>query len=406
MLLQFSVENFMSIKDEATLYFSANAAKELPNNIINFKRKKFLRSVGIFGANAAGKSTVCRALLVAVNLIRQSNIRQVGQPLTGIIPFKFDNTTLDKPSVFKFLFVENGIKYYYAFIATSKEIISEVLYKYETSKPTLIFQRENITEYKFSKQSERFLKSIKDRNTANKFFLATATNWNDPNTRDAFMWFSKRIDVVCDGNMDMLLNLNRYLQDEEHTLKKFSLNLLQEADIGITDFNVKASQQELIPQPFLNVPSKVNVVEIKTKHIVDSNNQESPVELDLQEESNGTQVLFALAPMLEETFANGKVLCIDEIDTHLHPKLVELLISLFHNERLNTNGAQLIFTTHNLVALSLDLLRRDQLYFVQKDRKALSTELYSLAEFSVRKEENVRKAYLIGRFGAIPQISL
>ena len=97
-------------------------------------------------------------------------------------------------------------------------------------------------------------------------------------------------------------------------------------------------------------------------------------------------------------------MCIDEIESHLHPELVQFLIRLFYNRKVNTNGAQLIFTTHNVVLMSLDLVRRDQLYFTQKDKKTSATELYSLAEFSVRKEENIRKAYLNGRFGAIPNI--
>ena len=390
MLLQFSVENFLSIREEVTLDFTATADKSLPENIVKFGNKRFLRAIGVFGANASGKTTLCRALLAAVMMIRRSNVRQVSEPL-WLIPFKFNKQTVKAPSIFKFLFVQDGIKYYYSFEATNNVIKSEILYKYESQKPRLIFERTNVNQYKFPKKAEHLLNEIKGKNTENKFFLATATSWNDESTRAAYMWFTQGINVICDGKTETIFNPQRYLDDSDNKLLDFTINLLHEADISIDGLQIE--------------PLQKGMLNIKTQHIIPENElKQTTYELNLEDESKGTQVLFNMAALLEETLKTGGILCIDEIDTHLHPELVQYLIRLFYNSKVNNNGAQLLFTTHNVALMSLNLVRRDQLYFTQKDKQTSATDLYSLAQFSVRKGENIRKAYLLGRFGAIPDV--
>ena len=141
---------------------------------------------------------------------------------------------------------------------------------------------------------------------------------------------------------------------------------------------------------------------IKTGHAITCHNKTKKIELLLEEESLGTQTLFFLAPILKNVFDKGETLCIDEIEMHLHPLLVEFIIGLFHKSAINEKGAQLIFTTQDMHLMSLDLMRRDQLYFVDKNKNTGATEIYSLDEFSVRKNENIRKAYLAGRYGGVP----
>ena len=136
--------------------------------------------------------------------------------------------------------------------------------------------------------------------------------------------------------------------------------------------------------------------------IKDIKGQENKYTLSLAEESLGTQQLFFLAPLLRQTFEKGKVLVVDEIDRSLHPFIVKFLVNLFRNPKINTNGAQLIFTTHETTLLSLDTFRKDQVYFTEKDAETGVTDLYSLDEFSVRKTDNIGKGYLLGRYGAIP----
>jgi AAA15 family ATPase/GTPase len=131
------------------------------------------------------------------------------------------------------------------------------------------------------------------------------------------------------------------------------------------------------------------------------NGSTSVVHVSLADESKGTENLFLLAPILMKALSTGETVVIDEIERSLHPLLVKHIIGYFNDPDINPSNAQLIFNTHNLELMSLDIFRRDQIYFVDKSGKTGASELYSLDEFSVRAEENIKKGYLLGRFGAI-----
>ena len=202
---------------------------------------------------------------------------------------------------------------------------------------------------------------------------------------------------------------DKFENDKEGSLKKFTINLLKQADILIKDYNFEVKDMNLgniIAFNNIKIPNE-NIVQkevrISTFHEIENENGDKEnYELELQEESLGTQNLFFLSPILKEAFEKGKVIIVDEIDKSLHPLLVEFIIKLFHNREINKNNAQLIFNTHDTNLLSLDNFRRDQIWFTEKDPKKGITELYPLDDFSVRKTENVQKGYLNGRYGAIP----
>jgi hypothetical protein len=144
-------------------------------------------------------------------------------------------------------------------------------------------------------------------------------------------------------------------------------------------------------------------MKITTGHtVINTKGEKEEYQLTLQEESLGTQQLFFYGPILKDAFEKGKTIVLDEIDKSMHPSIVKFIINLFRDPEINKNGAQLIATTHETGLLSLDMFRRDQIYFTEKDAKTGVTDLYSLDEFSVRKTENIEKGYLMGRYGAIP----
>ena len=148
---------------------------------------------------------------------------------------------------------------------------------------------------------------------------------------------------------------------------------------------------------------KYKSINITTTHTITTEKDETQEYiLNLNEESTGTQNLFYISPVLEETLKEGKILVIDEIDKSLHPLLVKYIVELFNNKEINKNNAQLIFNTHDTNLLSLDLFRRDQIMFTEKKYESGETELYGLDDFSVRKKEDIKKGYLLGRYGAIP----
>ena len=192
--------------------------------------------------------------------------------------------------------------------------------------------------------------------------------------------------------------------------------MLNEADIVIKDFNVEMEERDVdsnmlmlfkqlnIPATF--TPQKQRDLKIRMTHeVTDESGDINNYELNLIYESSGTQILFSFAPILKDVFENGKILIMDEIERSLHPTLVELIIKFFHNQAIHKGNAQLIFNTHDTNLLSLDIFRRDQIWFAEKDSKKGATDIYPLDDFSVRKNENIQKGYLNGRYGAIPFVA-
>jgi AAA15 family ATPase/GTPase len=194
---------------------------------------------------------------------------------------------------------------------------------------------------------------------------------------------------------------------KNETDKPQILKFLQAADLAITNVEIKMKRDQQIRVSFeqgkasLETKAETDIPAATLFHQGKDNNSFG---LDLNEESHGTQRLFAYAGPILDILRNGKILIVDELDASLHPKMVRFLISLIQNADINQNNAQLIFTTHNTSLLDMDLLRRDQIWFMEKDADQAS-HLYPLTDFSPRKGEALEKGYLMGRYGALPFFS-
>lgn len=412
MLLQFKVKNFQSIKEEAILSMVPSSDKSHPENLAHEGKKDALKSAAIYGANAAGKSAVIRAFVAAIMVVRTSDTRNITQKIPGMVPFQFDEETAQGPCSFEFYFVaQNGVPYRYGFTADADCVHEEYLYYYASARPSRVFERGD--KFTYNQADESSFSKYEEKNTPNKLFLATATNWGNAKTAPAYQWLADSIDVYEPDFTMQTLALQAFEKDEQGELKQFTLSLLRQADINIDEIKVDIvplsnqakelvftdSAGNLVPQ------GQVKAVRIHAGHHVQSESgKEAQFFLDLNEESLGTKQLFWFSPILKEVFGKGKTMVIDELDRSLHPFLVQFLVELFHTPEINQTNAQLIFTTHDTTLLSLDTFRRDQIYFVEKDSHTAATELYSLDEFSVRKNENIEKGYLLGRYGAIPYL--
>lgn len=413
MLVQFTVENFLSIRDKVYLSLEPSKDSEHPENLITKGDYKAVNSVAIYGANAFGKSSLFKAITVALIMIRNSNNVQITDKLP-MTPFKFDFESRNKPTPFEFTFIaKDGRKYIYGFSATTEKIVEEYLYCYNTSKPTLLFDLNENEKPKFNRAYKVKLEAAYQMNTANKLFLATATTWNVECTKSPFEWLAESIDTFTDVMELGGVAFEKYRIDENRKYIEFTKNLLKQADINISSIEVDAKEVvggpalpfQIVVQGKIIPPNegKHYDVEITTGHtVVDENGEKTEFSLTLQEESIGTQLLFFYGPLLKDAFEKGKTIVLDEIDKSMHPSLVKFIMNLFRDPDVNKNGAQLIVTTHETGILSLDMFRRDQIYFTEKDSKSGVTDLYSLDEFSVRKTENIEKGYLMGRYGAIP----
>lgn len=413
MLIEFSVKNFRSFRDEVIFSMEAGNGDELPNNVFEVNNTKILKTASLYGANASGKSNFMRAFTAAIMMVRNSNMIPLGARWAEIVPFLLDECSRNEPTVFTFVFIANGVKYRYCFGTDGEKIQEESLDAYYSQKPSNIFKRTNVNDYKFITEDNSRLKALVARNTDNKLFLATATNWNYDKTKDAFLWFMNSIDTYDSFDMIADEDLVSYSKDDS-PFKDFSLKLLRETDILIKDIHVDYAEKDmdtnmmdlLVPPAIKNNGnSKFRSLNIEVEHEIElDNGNKKTYTLNFGDESSGTKILFALAPSLMRAFAKTRVLIVDELEKSLHPSLVEYIIKIFNNPNINKANSQLIFTTHAVSLLDLDLLRRDQIWFAEKNPMNGVTDLYPLDDFSVRKDENIQKGYINGRYGAIPFI--
>lgn len=404
MIIEFSVANFLSFKDKVTFSMLANSSDGLNDNYIEVNNRKILKTSAIYGANASGKTNLFKILTIVISMLRNSNYINVNSKLP-IVPFNFDKDMAKKSSEFEIRFIASGVRYVYGFIADTTNVYEEYLYYYPNGRETKIFDRTNINEYSFPQGDERRLKDIATKNTPNKFFIATATNWNYEKTEIPYRFLTE--DIGTFNNLAALrdVSLREYLKDSKE-LKDFALEFLKKADFNIKDYKVLETD---VPEDVLaaipdfikigmNIPQKPKTFNAVFQHIGND------LELSYEEESMGTQIVFCFIPFIMDALNNKKVVIVDELDKSLHPYLVEMIVGMFNDPDINKSGAQLIFNTHDTNLLKLNILRRDQIWFTEKDDSNGISDLYPLSDFSVRKTENVEKGYMLGRYGAVPFI--
>ncbi len=405
MLIRFKVSNYRSFKEQTEFSMKASAAREHPENTIQHHAAgSLLKSASVFGANAAGKSNFIRAITSALMIIRTSDNRQVDEIIPYMEPYAFCQEK-GKETSFEFEFVTEETRFIYGFSCTERAVAKEYLKSYSSQRPSIVFSREG-SKYSFhNEEARKQLSPLTERNNPNKLFLATATAWGSALTKTPYLWLRHNIEAF-DLSTEMLHSLEIYEKDTSGDLRLFTNNLLKEADINITDFTVesgKANNQSFAMRAMRAFPEKE--YRVMTEHIIKTDEEENTkYKMPLQRESRGTQNLFFMAPWIKRALDNGYVFCVDELDSSMHPALLIYIVKLFNSPETNPKGAQLIMTSHTTDILSTALLRRDQIFFVEKDNSTGTSEMYSLKDFSLRTREDIRKAYMAGRFGSVPDI--
>ncbi|HEE9623321.1 TPA: ATP-binding protein [Campylobacter coli] len=415
MLIEFRVENFLSIQDEQVLSMVASSDNTfLTSHTNNDKKLKLLKSSVLYGANASGKSNIIKALAIMKKIVISSANGQRGDKLP-ITPFLLGNED-DKPTKFEIIFIQNDTKYQYGFILNSEKILEEWLLIFgESNRAQKWFERiynEKEEKYNYS-FGTKFLgsKQLWAENTRdNALFLSVAIQLNNEQLKPVFDFFLKYIRVTCTDswNDGQEVTIDILRQDKQKII-----SYLKRADLDIEDIVVEETElnktnlmQENIPQEIkqmiqadLEKGAKLTQTNIHTIH---TNQQGELVTFDMEtSESQGTRKFFGLIGPWIEALEQGYTIVVDELNTHLHPLMTKFLVNLFHNEDLNKSNAQLIFTTHDTSILNQDVFRRDQIWFCEKQNKA--TKLYPLSDFKVRKDKtNLENDYLLGRFGALP----
>lgn len=379
MILVLRLENFFSLRDKMTLDLQAakiqtEKGRALEGNLFTINGEQVLKSVAVFGANASGKSNIIKGIRTCVDMIRSSH-NYNEDTIFDVVPFKFEGFN-QKPSSFYARFLIDGIEYEYSFSMTQTEILTEQLFYYPNGRRSLVFTRDE-SKGPDKKDVYEFKPAIKRpmdvaANTSRKtLFITRASQMDRDIAKQVFRFFSE--DIVLDYKQTPML-IESLIKNQ----KKQMLEILSTADSDIVDIRIQGG-------------------ELKTFH---RNNPDIAFDFET-EESEGTKTLFRMMLSIIDIIQKGKMLFIDEIDTSLHTHLVEYIINMFND----SEHAQLVYTTHNTHLLNTDFQRRDQVYFVNK-REDGSSDLYSLYDFKdFRDSYDMEKAYLQGRFDAIPYLS-
>jgi len=428
MLVEFRFGNFSSFKDEAVL--SMIAAPQLDGDVELDKKNVFavpghanlrlLRTAGVYGANASGKSNVFKAVHTCEESVASSTDSKFFFP---VVPFAFDNSSRNNRTFFEIVFILEAQQYRYGFELThqgnSPRISEEWLYHANSQTEEVLFERKgNTVEIKDAFQEGKLL--IKPNNTIIRpeaLFLSLCNLFNDEAS------ISSKVSAYISANLNVISGT------EDNNLYPFTLdcfksgmyrdeisNLLCKADTGISGIetmdredlrvtinNMNGSQ---IPSESEGANELLDKLALFSEHpVFDANGhithtRKVPMRLF---ESAGTLKLFAIAGPVIDTLKAGKVLFVDEMDAKFHPLMTKELIRLFQSEKTNPHNAQLIFVTHDTNLLSKELFRRDQIWFVEKDSYG-GSHLYSLAEFKFEetKDSPYKEDYIAGRYGAIP----
>jgi len=416
MIEEFSFGNFWSFKDIQTLNMTAAKIKskntELDQiNIFSINKDiHLLKAKAIYGANASGKSNVIKALVTFIRIIKDSVKEE--RALELIDSFQLSTETENKPTFFQLIFRIGKTRYRYGFEADDKSIKSEWLFSTPNKREQALFIREdklivdiNQTHFKEGVMYQKLFKNSKDPIfTETSLFLTHLSSTGFGKLSKEIIKTISAISIISGlGHRGMYGVAGDSLSDS--IKKKFILNFLKNADIGIDDLDTVEIANENLPD---NIEDEVKEDLKKGKIIVSSRTKfnaylksegKSDFSFGMQE-SEGTKKMFELSPFIYRSLKEGTPLFIDEFDSRFHPLLTKKIVELYNSTE--NKKSQLIFTTHDTNLLSSDLLRRDQIDFVEKDKYEAS-HLYTLVEIKgVRNDASFEKDYIQGKYGAIP----
>ena len=393
MLCQFSFQNFRSYRGETTLDFQAAALPEFQETLIASGHATSLLPVNVvYGPNGGGKSNLLAALACVISTVvhpvhdlgknRQTFVLQQQVP---VAPFRFNETSCEEPTGFRLFFRVDAYEYGYDLAVKDGEIVSESLYRKALGgkKPAMIFEREaDAIELGYSIRRQSINRKV---NPKMPYISFLAINYDLPVINEAMQWFEGCI-LQSYARPPMYASLP-FLQDESQ--KQALIGALNDMDIDIMDIRFDEGQQRLYTQRRIGPAS---------------------YELSFDEESDGTQKLITVLPVILLALREGRMAVIDELDAKLHPKLLRYVITLFQNPEVNRHGAQLLFTSHDMYTMKNTVFRRDEIWFAAENR-AHESEIYSLYEIRGEDHQRIKntaaydKRYMEGRYGVDPYLS-
>jgi len=443
MLVQFSVENYVSFKDEVRLNMIPAKSRTMKDHVISDKHGKqidVLPLATIYGANASGKTNLVKAIRYMKNIVL-SGIKV--DSLTGVLPHKLDAESEKKPSRFEIIFKHQNVLYTYGFVITREKVLEEWLFGYYTSQESRIFERitneNNETKVKPGArltddgQGADFIKFVAKGTRPNQLFLNEAHERNVKIISPVIDWFKDCLHIVRPNTQYSLLTfrahkernfidyLSKFLRNVDTGIKNITCDIedfdankhLGDLPSGIKKEIIEDLESSKTKNLYIQGPNasftilkevtdnreRVQYIRLRTEH---ERSDGSSTMFDPIDESDGTRRLMDLIPMLFEIWESEKVYIIDELDRSLHTHLSRLFIeTVIAGVKSKGSGGQFIVTTHDTNLLDRKLLRKDEIYFMEKDKNG-GSHLTSLAEYKLSEGLNYENGYLNGRFGGIP----
>ncbi len=413
MLLRIAVENHLSIAERQELSFAASSLKDRRNGLIScdaVDSGAVLPAVVIYGANASGKTNLVNAISTMKNLVLWSQTR--GEPSGGVPRHEFllDPSFSEKPSRFEIDFMLNGSRFHYGFETTDEAFEAEWLYEIPQAHRRKLFERKG-QDFEFGRWLRGQNHSISRLTRTNSLFLSAAAQNGHVYLSRIYRYFQ---DMAFSGSISVL-GFEASSRVEGDGLDDRIINFLKSINTGVIGYRKKeieiSEERRAIHLEFKGVLEKVfgrttdmlpdmddKMVKFELAH---QGKDETVVYLDLDLESAGTRRLLLMLDQIFKALDGGHPIFIDELDASLHTYASEAIMRLFESPKLNIHGAQLIATTHDTNLLKSVMLRRDQIWFAEKNYEG-ATEIYPLTDIRTRKGDNLELGYLQGRYGAVP----
>ena len=413
MLLQFYFSNYRSFEGEGILDMRASGSNELSSHIRNNLNEKVLPITAIYGANASGKSSVFEAFqfmaLCVLESLSFSDDNKKNPYKLKVDSFKFSDSR-DKPSEFEINYIDKKGKkelyYNYGFKIDNSGILEEYLASNtktgvkRNEEYTYIFKRERSQKLYLDSSIEKFRENLEISLKDKTLLVSLGAKLNINEFIRVRTWFINA-EVINFSNSLYGVFLENTLPDniiESEEVRKNLVSFINSFDDSIIDIEVEK----------ISAIDESDSDNYRVFTVHKSDKETSVARISMNEESSGTKKMFSLYQTLLDVLEKGGVFFADELDIKLHPLLMRNILLTFTDKEKNSNNAQLIFTTHNTIYMDMDLLRRDEIWFVEKDNGV--SKLYSLDDITnekgekVRKDSNYEKHYLLGNYGAIPNL--
>ncbi|MCZ0950212.1 ATP-binding protein [Pseudomonas syringae pv. tomato] len=409
MLIEFSVANFHSFRDRQT--FSMVAAPRLmkKNNVFhpNLKGDKvpgLLKVAAIYGPNASGKSSLVNAFNIVARILRDNKSK-----ILPVDPFRFDPSLANKPSEFEYHFITNGVRYQFSLAATKERIIKEMLIAYPKGNESLLYSREYLPsgeKYIFGEDLEGgdvVHEAWKRLTSPTTLFIMQAVE-NSSEELDQLgiplRWFGPQSNTILQNGMVQWAAFSKTILKQSGGIESNLQEFLQQIDVPITSIRLEEKDPTWVLDADLSFQERHAAIQKNVRTILTHETALGKAEFDFSEESGGTKNLMGFwVPWVLLTMKNSdSLLMVDELDSSLHPKIVEDLVKRHVESKSNS---QLIFTTHDTHLMNTKKMRRDQFWVTERDANG-ATILRSVHDYEGREGENIEKRYYEGRYRGLP----